>query len=407
MKQRKRFSMTTQIMAAVGIGLILGLFLPEFSQHLKIIGDIFLKLMQMAIPLLVLGQIIQAVGNIKLKELTHLGGKTILVFGISSLLAACWGILFAFLLSPGAGIDSADKASAAVQVQEISLQKTILSFFTNNIFTSLSEGSIVQIIVFALFFGLAFSKYKEEHPITKFETILLEFNEIILGIIHLVMFFAPLGITALIASAISDLGISIILPLLKYLLTYALATLSFLLLWLIVLLIFCQLNPIRLMKKMKAMSLMALATTSSAVTLPTALTDVQKKIGVSKRVANLVLTLGMALNSNGSAMHMALTVVTIAQLYKIEYNLQTLFYLAVLATFVSLANAVVPGAGLVSLAIIVPQMNLPIASIAIFASVEWFVGMLRTILNVNSDVFSAIIVGKSVGELDEKIFDKP
>ena len=137
-----------------------------------------------------------------------------------------------------------------------------------------------------------------------------------------------------------------------------------------------------------------MATTSSAVTLPIALEDTHKKLGVSKRVVDLVLPMGVSLNSNGSAMHMAITVITISQLYGINFNVVSVLYIGILATFISLANAVVPGAGLVSLAIIVPQLGLPIESIALFAGVEWFVGMLRTITNVNSDVFSAVVVDK-------------
>ena len=133
--------------------------------------------------------------------------------------------------------------------------------------------------------------------------------------------------------------------------------------------------------------------------------ETETKLGLSKRITNLVLPLGMSLNSNGSAMHMAFTVMTIAQMYQLEFDITKMIYLAITATFVSLANAVVPGAGLVSLAVIVPQMGLPIESIAIFAGVEWFVGMLRTILNVNSDVYSAILVAKSVDEIDYTVFN--
>ena len=136
------------------------------------------------------------------------------------------------------------------------------------------------------------------------------------------------------------------------------------------------------------------------------LEEAQYKLGLSKRITHLVLPLGMSLNSNGSALHMTVTVMTIAQMYQVDFDLTKLIYLAVVATFVSLANAVVPGAGLVSLAIIVPQMGLPIESIAIFGGVEWLVGMLRTILNVHSDVYSAILVAKSVNEINHEIFNE-
>ena len=398
--------MITQILIAVVLGLAFGLWMPELAHYLKIIGDIFLKLMQMAIPVLVLGQIIQAVGNIKPKELTSLGFRTIIVFGISSLLAACWGILMAILFNPGYGVKMTDSLTNEIKPQEISLSQTISDFFSKNIFTSLVEGSIIQIIVFALFFGLALSKFMQKKPKSQLFQIIVDFNEVIINIIYYVMIFAPIGIFALIASTISELGIKIILPLMKYLLVYGISTVLFLGIWIMIISLYVKVNPWRLLLNMKNMSVMALATTSSAITLPIAMEESHQKLGLSNRITNLVLPLGMSLNSNGSAMHMAITVMTISQMYQSDFSIERMFYLAITATFVSLANAVVPGAGLVSLAIIVPQMGLPIESIAIFAGVEWFVGMLRTILNVNSDVYSAIIVAKSVNELDYTIFNQ-
>ena len=312
----------------------------------------------------------------------------------------------AILFNPGYGVKMTDSLTNEIKPQEISLSQTISDFFSKNIFTSLAEGSIIQIIVFALFFGLALSKFMQKKPKSQLFQIIVDFNEVIINIIYYVMIFAPIGIFALIASTISELGIKIILPLMKYLLVYGISTVLFLGIWIMIISLYVKVNPWRLLLNMKNMSVMALATTSSAITLPIAMEESHQKLGLSNRITNLVLPLGMSLNSNGSAMHMAITVMTISQMYQSDFSIERMFYLAITATFVSLANAVVPGAGLVSLAIIVPQMGLPIESIAIFAGVEWFVGMLRTILNVNSDVYSAIIVAKSVNELDYTIFNQ-
>ena len=401
----KKPSMITQIAIAVVVGILVGLLIPASGNYLKIVGDVFLRLMQMAIPILILGQIVQAVGSINPKELTSLGGKTIAVFGISSLAAALWGVLMAVIFNPGYGVKMTGFQDASIKAQEISITDTILNFVPKNIFDSLTQGSIIQIIVFALFFGLALNKYLQSHPETQLFQIIVDFNEVIITVIRYVMYLAPLGIFALIASTISHLGLQIILPLVKYLLVYGLGTILFLGIWILVITLYCKVSPLRLITNMKNMSVMALATTSSAITLPVALEETETKLGLSKRITNLVLPLGMSLNSNGSAMHMAFTVMTIAQMYQLEFDITKMIYLAITATFVSLANAVVPGAGLVSLAVIVPQMGLPIESIAIFAGVEWFVGMLRTILNVNSDVYSAILVAKSVDEIDYTVFN--
>lgn len=401
----KKPSMITQIAIAVVVGILVGLLIPASGNYLKIVGDVFLRLMQMAIPILILGQIVQAVGSINPKELTNLGGRTIAVFGISSLAAALWGVLMAVIFNPGYGVKMTGFQDASIKAQEISITDTILNFVPKNIFDSLTQGSIIQIIVFALFFGLALNKYLQSHPETQLFQIIVDFNEVIITVIRYVMYLAPLGIFALIASTISHLGLQIILPLVKYLLVYGLGTILFLGIWILVITLYCKVSPLRLITNMKNMSVMALATTSSAITLPVALEETETKLGLSKRITNLVLPLGMSLNSNGSAMHMAFTVMTIAQMYQLEFDITKMIYLAITATFVSLANAVVPGAGLVSLAVIVPQMGLPIESIAIFAGVEWFVGMLRTILNVNSDVYSAILVAKSVDEIDYTVFN--
>ncbi|MBO6338403.1 dicarboxylate/amino acid:cation symporter [Enterococcus faecalis] len=401
----KKPSMITQIAIAVVVGILVGLLIPASGNYLKIVGDVFLRLMQMAIPILILGQIVQAVGSINPKELTSLGGRTIAVFGISSLAAALWGVLMAVIFNPGYGVKMTGFQDASIKAQEISITDTILNFVPKNIFDSLTQGSIIQIIVFALFFGLALNKYLQSHPETQLFQIIVDFNEVIITVIRYVMYLAPLGIFALIASTISHLGLQIILPLVKYLLVYGLGTILFLGIWILVITLYCKVSPLRLITNMKNMSVMALATTSSAITLPVALEETETKLGLSKRITNLVLPLGMSLNSNGSAMHMAFTVMTIAQMYQLDFDITKMIYLAITATFVSLANAVVPGAGLVSLAVIVPQMGLPIESIAIFTGVEWFVGMLRTILNVNSDVYSAILVAKSVDEIDYTVFN--
>ena len=383
-----------KILVAIVLGILIGFLFKEYVFILDVVGKVFLRTMQMVIPLLVLGQVVQALGSLEKKDLSALGIRTIAIFGISSLLAAYWGILFTLIMQPGKSVTIPQSGLQAVEEQSIDLSETIISFFPQNIMDSLSRGSIIQIIIFAIFMGIAVNISVSQKPDSLFLPLLVEINDIIMQIIRLVMKFAPIGIFAMIAVSVGNLGLDILLPMVQYLLVFALATLTFLLVWVLLISFYSKKSIKSIILGMKSISLVALATTSSAVTLPIALEDTHTKLGVRKRVVDLVLPMGVSLNSNGSAMHMAITVVTIAQLYGIHFDSISLLYIGILATFISLANAVVPGAGLVSLAIIVPQLGLPIESIALFAGVEWFVGMLRTITNVNSDVFSAIIVDK-------------
>jgi proton glutamate symport protein len=402
----KKVNMTFQIMIAMVLGIIFGVIGKEKVQGIKILGDIFLRLIQMSIIVLVMGQIIEAVGELNPKELGKKGIKVIGIFFSSSFFAAVFGIFFAQIFKPGLGLQlSSITNNVTIEKSSMgTISDTILGFFSSNIFNSMANGVIAQVIVFSLLFGLALSYYRSENENSKLIDSIVEFNKVILKMVSLIMKIAPIGIFALISSTIGKSGIGVILPLSKYLGIYAIATVIYLLAFFIISAIYCRINLFKLIKGMTEMSLMALATTSSAVTLPTEMKDAKEKLGISESVTKIVLPLGMTLNSNGSAMHMAFTIVTIAQIYGADYNMSQFVYIAALATLISLANAVVPGAGLVSLAIIVPQLGLPLEAIALFAGVEWFVGMLRTILNVDSDTLTALIVARSEREIDYDVY---
>lgn len=232
---------------------------------------------------------------------------------------------------------------------------------------------------------------------------IVQFNTAILHLMGMIMKLAPLGIFAMVAATIGTLGGSVILPLLKYLLIYGGCTVLFLALWLILLSVMFKIPTWLLFQKISKISLVALATTSSAITLPTTLKDSKERLGIGDGVAKLVLPLGMSINCNGAAMHMAITAVTITQIYGISFGINGYLYIVIMATLLSMANAIVPGAGMVSLAMIVPQLGLPAESIAIFAGLEWFVGMYRTILNVDADVFTALLIAKGEKELDYEV----
>ncbi|WP_430886113.1 dicarboxylate/amino acid:cation symporter [Fusibacter sp. JL216-2] len=404
--KKKKLGMTGQIMIAMTLGIIAGVIFEGRISGIKLVGDIFLRLIQMSIVLLVMGQIIEAVGGLNRKELSRRGLKTVSIFLGTSFLAALFGIFMGLILEPG-HISNLEGLTAGVEIDTSSignLSDTILRFFSKNIIQSMAQGDIAQVIIFSVLFGLAMSYVRVESNNNHILEHVKVFNAIILKLVMLVMKMAPLGIFSLIAATIGKLGVGVIMPLMRYLGAYGLATAIYLTVFTVLVAIYCRVSVFHIIKGMFEMSIVALATTSSAITLPTEMKDAKEKLGISEQVSQFVLPLGMTLNSNGAAMHMAITVVTIAQIYGASYTTGQYLFIAALSTLVSLSNAVVPGAGLVSMAIIIPQMGLPIEAIAIFAGVEWFVGMLRTILNVDSDVYTALIVAKSESELDYSVY---
>lgn len=407
MAKKKKTNMTAIIMISMVIGVVFGLAAGRTFPLIETIGQVFLRLIQMSIILLVTGQIIEAVGGIKASEAGKIGIKTILIFFVSTLLAAIFGVFMTLVMKPGVGLNltAVDPAVKVTAGQATSLTDTLLGFFPSNVMAAMSNGVIVQVIVFAIMFGLALS-YVNRGGETKLFGLIREFNKAIMRIIAMIMQIAPIGVFALVASSIGKFGVKVIIPLAKYLGTFGLGTLIFLIIWILVVALSVRVSFVAIVKGLVRMSAMALATTSSAITLPIEMEDAETKLGVPTDINKIVLPLGVSLNSNGAAMHMAITIITIAQLYGMTYSFPQLMYIVVLASFASLANAVVPGAGLVSLSIVVPQMGLPLESIALFAGVEWFVGMLRTITNVDSDTFTAMLVAKSEGRFKYEQFEK-
>lgn len=397
-------SATTLIMLSMVVGVIFGLVFPGDWPFLKMLGQVFLRLIQMSIILLVAGQIIEAIGGLQMRDLGKIGAKILVVFLISSTIAAIWGIAWSAWLKPGSGvdIDSIHAGEAVTEAGSLSVLDTILSFFPVNAIGAMAQGNIMQVIIFALAFGMALSLVNSEGDMMLMNFV-REFNKVIMQIVKLVMKTAPIGVFSLIASSIGAYGVDVVVPLAKYLVVFLISTLTFLAAYIVLVSVISRVNPMRVVHGISRMATMAVATGSSAITLPTAMADTEFRLGVPKKLTQIIMPLGVTLNSNGAAMHMVITLMTISQLYGVEFSFNRLIFMVVLCTFASVANAVVPGAGIVSMTIVVPQMGLPLESVALFAGVEIFVGMMRTINNVSGDALAAMLIAPSEGGIDRDI----
>lgn len=403
--EKKGYNPTTAIVISMILGVAAGFIIGEPMNQVKFIGDIFFRLIQMGIVPFVMCTIITAVGALDAKALSGYGLKGIAWFAASSLLSAAIGLVLAVIIKPGAGIEAAT-AAVDYEVANVTLQDTLSGFFGSNIIASMGAGSMVQCIVFAIALGLACSGWRRSHNNECLVyDVCVQLAALILSIIRKVMLVAPIGIFCYVGSMIGTLGLQVLIPVVMYLVVMAIAVFVMFAVWIALVSIRCGYSPVKLIKKMWPMSALALGTISSAVTLPTALEDTKNKLGCDPEIADLLLALGMPLNSNGAAIHLSVTAITIAQIYGIVFNPGQLFYVLVISFLLSLANAVSPGASLVSLTMIVPQLGLPMESIAIFAGLEYPTGALRTILNVDGDVYTALLVSASEGNLNKSIFD--
>lgn len=402
------YNPTIGIIIAMILGIAAGLLVGKPMGEVKFIGDAFFRLIQMNMILFVVTQIVDAVGGLSGEELSSIGLKTIAAFLISSLLASAWGIACAVIARPGAGLENSElvlNATTDLTATTTTVQDTILGFLPTNAVSAMANGMMVPSIVFSVFLGVAITIYRQKHDGTsKMLDLVRELGDLLLTIIRLVMNVAPIGIFCYVSASIGTLGLEILIPIGKYILVLFVGTLIFTIAWLVVVSVRCKLPIGSLFKKMVPMTVMAAATISSAVTLPLEMDDAKRKIGLRDKIADLALPLGMPLNSNGSALHMAVTAIFVAQMYGVEFQGGALAYVCVIALMLSLANAVAPGATLISLTMLIPALGLPLEAVAILGGLEYIVAAIRTTLNVNSDVFCALLVAKSEDGIDYDIF---
>jgi len=404
MKKIKTISMTKQIMIGTILGILLGIIFKDNVIGIKIIGDVFLRLLMMSVVLLVMGAVIEAVGNLDYHELGRLGGKMAFWFMFTTFLAAVLGMILGKIFITGK-ITGVTASSYIVKATNQSAYDIVLDFFPSNVLSSMVNSNMIQVIVFSIIFGVALSIWHEEHKSCQFLGGLREFNEIILKMINIIMKAAPIGICALVAYTTGSTGIKVIIPLMKFLLIFALGSCLHLIFVIIFVSLYCNVNPIRVARKLSRMTLFAFTTTSSVISLPIQMEDSENKLGVSKKVSRLVLTLGMTLDSNGLAMYLALSCIMISQFYGIEISAVVMIKIVILSTLTCLGTVTVPGGGLVALTMVVPSLGLPIESIALLSGIDWFSGMFRTVLNVDIDVLIAMIIAKDEKELDYQILN--
>lgn len=401
--KKRRYDATLAMAVAMVAGVIVGAMVGPAMGEIQFVGDIFFRLVQMGIVPFVMCVIIEAVGGLTTRDLSGIGLKGIAWFAGSSVLASAFAVAVATIFKPGAGLAGTALVESAsfegTGTGAVTVQDTLLGFFGNNVVASMSAGAMVPCIVFAVALGLVISFWRNSHDgdCIVFDFV-VELGKLLLSIIRGVMKAAPVGIFCYVSAMVGKLGPEVLIPLLKYLVVLGGAVAVFLVLWIVVVCIACRVNPMLLIRKMWRMSVMALATTSSAVTLPVEMEDAKARLGIRDDIADLVLPLGMPLNSNGASIHLAITAITIAQIYGVTFGGFDFVYLTIISTLLSLANAVAPGADLVSLTMIVPQLGLPLSSICIFAGLTYPVGAIRTILNVDSDVYCALMV--AAGEPD-------
>ena len=389
MENKKRFSisLTTQILIATAGGIVFGALVGEWASNLKFIGDIFIRLIQMSVVLLVMSAVASAVGGGDGQDVGKMGFHTFKWIIIFTVISAGLGVALSMLLQPGIGVEIASVADVAnSSVETGSIQDTILGFVPTNIINSMAEGSMVPCIVFSLFFGVAMGAYAKESGNRNIIEWVQGINGVITNIIKIVMNVAPIGIFCLLANVAGTTGFKVIIPMLKFLLVLLIGDAIQFLLFGPFTAAVTKVNIFKMPKKFAKMSMMAVTTTSGAICLPTKMEDEVTKFGISRKVADFTGPITMSMNSCGAAQCYVAAIFFMAQSTGIQMTPYQMGMAILLSCLMCLGTISVPGGSVIVYTFLATSLGLPLESIAVLIGIDWFAGMFRTLMNVDVDV---------------------
>ena len=403
MENKKRFSisLTTQILIATAGGIVFGALVGEWASNLKFIGDIFIRLIQMSVVLLVMSAVASAVGGGDGQDVGKMGFHTFKWIIIFTVISAGLGVALSMLLQPGIGVEIANSS-----VETGSIQDTILGFVPTNIINSMAEGSMVPCIVFSLFFGVAMGAYAKESGNRNIIEWVQGINGVITNIIKIVMNVAPIGIFCLLANVAGTTGFKVIIPMLKFLLVLLIGDAIQFLLFGPFTAAVTKVNIFKMPKKFAKMSMMAVTTTSGAICLPTKMEDEVTKFGISRKVADFTGPITMSMNSCGAAQCYVAAIFFMAQSTGIQMTPYQMGMAILLSCLMCLGTISVPGGSVIVYTFLATSLGLPLESIAVLIGIDWFAGMFRTLMNVDVDVMIGLLVASKLGELDRDVYDE-
>ncbi len=418
----KKLALHWKILLGMVLGVIFGLLMTNFEGGKEIVqdwvkpfGKIFINCLKLiAIPL-ILAALIKGVSDLRdISKLSKMGGRTIGIYISTTIIAVSIGLLMVNIIKPGNSITQATRTEmvnnysgdtqkykdTAKTQKESGPLKALEDIVPENIFSAAtSNRNMLQVIFFAVFFGIALILIPEE----KGKTIKHFFdglNEVILKMVDLIMLAAPYGVFALLAALIAE---SPSVDLFKALGWYALAVVLGLVLmigvYIVLVFVITKKTPSFFLKGISPAQLLAFSTSSSAATLPVTMERVTEHLGAEEEVTSFVLPIGATINMDGTSLYQAVAAVFIAQAFGVGLTFETQLGIIATATLASIGSAAVPGAGMVMLVGVLGYAGIPEAGLALIFAVDRPLDMCRTTVNVTGDAAVSMIVAKSLGKL--------
>ena len=376
--------------------IVLGLF--------DVVGRIFIaSLKLLVVPLVFVSLVCGAASLGSSARMGRIAMRTIGLYLLTTGIAVSVALVVAITIGPGNGIELPGQANF-VPKESPSLADVIVNMVPSNPIRAMADGEMLQVIVFALLIGFAVTRVGEagERVVRFFR----DFEAVIMKIVAILMLLAPWGVFALLAKLFSQLGVGAIVDLAKYFFT-VLGMLIFhgLVVYSLVLRVLAGLPPSVMLYKMRSVWAFAFSTASSAATIPITMRAVEKRLGVKPTVAGFTVPLGATINMDGTAIMQGVATVFIAQVYGVDLSIGDLGAVVLTATMASVGAAAVPGVGLITLALVLEQVGLPVEGIAMIIGVDRLLDMVRTAVNVTGDATVSLVVAEREGQVDKTVFN--
>lgn len=365
---------------------------------LDFLGNMFIRLLKMIIIPLILASLVAGIVSLgDVRKLGRIGLKTFLYYAATTTLAVLVGLVLVNVIRPGIGVQIAEEDVDLGGREIPSMLSIIGGIVPENLFEAMAKGDVLSIIFFSLLLGIAISSLGEKGKplVNLFEG----FNAVMMKITDWIMRLAPFGVFALMAHTIGTMGLEVLRPLLVYMLTVVIGLVIHACITLAILLkTIGKYSPIKFIKDVFSAVATAFSTASSAATLPITMDCLQENTGVSNKVTSFVLPLGATVNMDGTALYEAVAAMFIAQAYGIDLGIGHQLVIVLTATLASIGAAAIPGAGLVTMVIVLNAVNLPVKGIGMILAVDRILDMLRTAVNVWGDACGAAVIANHEGE---------
>lgn len=395
----RRRSLTYWIFFAMLLGGEIGADRPQLGEHLRLLSDIFLRLIKVIVAPLILGTLITGIaGHKDLKSVGRIGIKCLIYFEVVTTLALFIGVAAINVTRAGVGLTiPAASGAAAPQAAPMHWDDFMLNVFPENIAKSIADNQILQVAVFAVLFGIALTLLSEKKraPMLTFCTAL---TDAMFSFTNIVMYFAPFGVGAAMAYTVGHMGLGVLLPLGKLLATGYCALAVFLLVVLLPVALLARLPLRRLLGALAEPATIAFATSASEAALPRAMEEMEA-FGVPRYIVAFVVPAGYSFNLAGSTLYLALASIFVAQAARMHMTWQAQVAMVFTLMLTSKGVAGVPRAVLVVLLATAATFHLPTEPIVIILGIDALMDMARTAVNVIGNCLACAVVARWEGEL--------